>query len=324
MEIEEKIKIENNFIITKRKIDDVICVEDKTRRINKKTFLALKNNIANFGCLSPILINSFNNQIISGRKRYKCLQELDYKEIDTIEIYESNEEKQKLLGISFNRLTGEFNTKNIKEILDSIQDTESLEISGFSNKEINNIIFDSTKINSDLVSFDIETHSEQNLKILSRTKNKTIICIRQLKQETELSSIKNKKSAYLIAQELADILLSIFGNLEGFTIISAPKGKSFFNSGFHLCSYICEILAAKLGMNYLDAFEPSRRSSRGKNNKKLKEGIILPEKILLFDDIITTGSTITNCLEVLGNKFVIPIVWLNSDYRKLSKKVSED
>jgi ParB-like chromosome segregation protein Spo0J len=105
------------------------------RKISDFDFENLKKSIQEFGNVRPIVVNK-DNTVIGGHQTLHACKELGFKEVDIIRV-DLTQEKAKLLNIALNRISGEFDY----ELLDKfVKDIDNLELSGFSQNEINHIL----------------------------------------------------------------------------------------------------------------------------------------------------------------------------------------
>lgn len=101
-----------------------------------------------------------------------------------------------------------------------------------------------------------------------------------------------------------------------FTIVLVPSSKSNLERrGFNHLALMCQ----KIGLPIADILEKEKDLSQNNlglikrqkmvDNIKLKEGSYRPERILLIDDILTTGSSIYGAYKALKNPYnrIIPI-----------------
>ena len=100
----------------------------------------IKRSIEEFGYVSPLIINK-EFEIIGGHQRVKVLKELGYEEIDCVVIDNISKEKEKLLNIALNKISGSWNEKLLKDLLIDL-DINDLGLSGFDKEELNELIND--------------------------------------------------------------------------------------------------------------------------------------------------------------------------------------
>lgn len=107
----------------------------------------------------------------------------------------------------------------------------------------------------------------------------------------------------LFAHELAKHIKKYY---KAYTLVPVPVSKQRYDErGFNQVTAILEYA----NLAYLDLFErtdDTRQSSKTKkerlqlnNRYRLKKGAVFPRKILLIDDIYTTGSTIMSLRQEL-------------------------
>jgi competence protein ComFC len=95
----------------------------------------------------------------------------------------------------------------------------------------------------------------------------------------------------------------------GYTLCLLPSGRAKREKrGF---SHLAE-MAACLHMNILEPFEMIEERSQKAGSRKdrsvmrknirLKEGAEIPDRICLFDDVITTGATMSGALKALADR----------------------
>lgn len=133
-------------------------------------------------------------------------------------------------------------------------------------------------------------------------------------------------------EALADVFLTEEKNrvkrmYRGWTMIPMPSTpERQTQRGFH---HLRGMLACT-GLPVLDAFEKTAAGEQKKQDRagrlkmadaiRLKEDAVLPEKIVLFDDTVTTGSTILGALRCLeGRNIQIRIYAVSVNYRWVRK-----
>jgi len=137
-------------------INELIPSEYNPRIMSESQTQKLANNLKKFGLVDPIIINLKNNHIIGGHQRYSVLKEKyggDIEGIDhelqllrlgdigwvfedtTLQIKDENHEKA--LNISLNRLDGEFDETKLIQLLEELQeDNFDMDLTGFEDYEI--------------------------------------------------------------------------------------------------------------------------------------------------------------------------------------------
>ena len=128
------------------------------------------------------------------------------------------------------------------------------------------------------------------------------------------------KARYDLA--LATVILMPFKHAlkqiyRGYHLVHVPSSsKSDKTRGFNHVKVIFQLLE----LPQLDVFEKANNYKQAKRsiNKreeiskaiKLKSNVILPPKILLVDDIVTSGASLTTCLELLKQQKVKRLAFL--------------
>lgn len=122
--------------IEKAKLEDLISPEYNPRKIKEKDLEKLKQSITEFGYVEPIIVNKVNNHIVGGNQRAYALDSLGYTEVDVIYITEENINKEKSLNIALNKISGDWDTLKLEEILNELE-TDDLLLTGFDENELN-------------------------------------------------------------------------------------------------------------------------------------------------------------------------------------------
>ncbi len=120
--------------ILDKKISELVFAEYNPRQLSKEQFQQIKDSIARFGIVDPIIVNSNKdrkNIIIGGHQRVKVALEMG---IDTLPCHYVNltRDKERELNIRLNKNTGEWDW----DILAGAFDVDELIEWGFSEDEL--------------------------------------------------------------------------------------------------------------------------------------------------------------------------------------------
>ena len=150
--------------IVKVNINELISPEYNPRQITDDEMGKLKNSINEFGYISPIIVNKYNNHIVGGNQRCLALKQLGYTMIDVIYINEPDINKEKALNIRLNNLSGEWDKNKLQNILDDLKLQEfDVSLTGFDIK-VQKFEFDDTPLIYDAPTSDIVDMSCNNQK----------------------------------------------------------------------------------------------------------------------------------------------------------------
>lgn len=114
---------------------------------------------------------------------------------------------------------------------------------------------------------------------------------------------------YVLASAFSKDIKKILKNYEGFTIVPVPVSESrLLERGFNQVTSMLDVL----GIEYIELFERFESQSQSQKSReerinrkqifKLKDNIKIPSKILIIDDIYTTGSTIHLMYQLVKDK----------------------
>lgn len=99
----------------------------------------IKRSVKEFGLVEPLVINK-DMTIIGGHQRYKVLYDLGYDEVDCVMV-ELSKEKEKLLNLALNKISGEWDKGKLKDIfieLDILE--EDISLAGFGVDEVDKML----------------------------------------------------------------------------------------------------------------------------------------------------------------------------------------
>ena len=124
-------------------INEIKINEKNPRKITKDEMEKLKSSIKEFGFIQPILLNNNENRynvIIGGHQRYEAAKQLKIEKIPCIYI-NLDENKENILNIALNSISGEFDDLKLAEILYELNKTDlSLNLTGLDTPIIDKLI----------------------------------------------------------------------------------------------------------------------------------------------------------------------------------------
>ena len=125
-----------------------------------------------------------------------------------------------------------------------------------------------------------------------------------------LKEIKeNPENAEYFAENFALTVKKMLCNFDGWALVTAPKRRHKENN---FAERVCTIAAAKIGINfYKDVFECRTKQRIEPDFMVTKE--IKENNIILYDDIITTGSTLEAMHNCLAGKNVLCFAGVNNN-----------
>ena len=126
--------------IVKVDINELISPEYNPRQITDDEMEKLKNSINEFGYIAPIIVNKHNNHIVGGNQRYEALKSLGYTDVDVIFVDEPDIQREKALNIALNKISGDWDTVKLKEILINLNENDfDLSLTGFEEIELTDL-----------------------------------------------------------------------------------------------------------------------------------------------------------------------------------------
>ena len=116
----------------------------------------LKRSMQEFGYVEPIVWNKRTGNIVGGHQRYKVLLNMGAQEIDCV-VVELDEAKEKALNVALNKISGDWNTALLKDLLLEL-DTGSLDITitGFDEEEIEALMTNTAPMDIDELLEDLD------------------------------------------------------------------------------------------------------------------------------------------------------------------------
>lgn len=137
------------------KIEMVNISELRDAGYNPRRISKLKQSIKKFGFVDPIIVNQHperKNIIIGGHQRVKAAMELGIDKVPVVYV-DLAEEREKLLNMALNRISGEWDDEKLYNIINELKDKNDILLSGFDDYEIKKIL-DSVESNTNIKEFD--------------------------------------------------------------------------------------------------------------------------------------------------------------------------
>ena len=286
--------------------------ERNAKQHSKEQVEKIGRSIRELGFLSPCLIDQEMN-VIAGHGRIMAAKEIGMTAVPCVFIEGLTDEERRAYILEDNRLA-EMSDWDMEKVAEEVA---SLQMSGIDMSELD---FDIDVPEELEISFDegqeTEPESEEKGKpwttrgmkcdmkpcIAARVKNgrRYISLYATCKEGQTLEEIKNsKKCERQMAEELtAQIREQLGGNLmkNGWAMITT--GRRRHRDGYHFATAVSKRAAESLGLRFYEGAIECGNADRLKPVLELKTE---PDErnLILFDDIITTGTTMTRTVELL-------------------------
>lgn len=134
---------------------------------------------------------------------------------------------------------------------------------------------------------------------------------KRTKKGMPFSEIKQSADiAAVFADAACNFILRLVNNTEDWAIITTPRRRHA--DGFHFATSICEMISARLGIPfYADAVQCINRNRLAPDFHLLRP--IVERQVIIYDDIITTGTTLTATASLLADRdFVLNLIGINN------------
>ncbi|WP_244833674.1 phosphoribosyltransferase family protein [Clostridium sp. BJN0001] len=132
---------------------------------------------------------------------------------------------------------------------------------------------------------------------------------------------KDYTAGYILSEFLSDFIKENIKSYEEYVLTYIPMTKSDERErGFNQCRILCDFISKKIDIKYesllIKIRETGKQKTLNKNQRKIniKDAFILSKgininnkKIILIDDVVTTGSTLKEAYSVLKNAGAIDI-----------------
>lgn len=128
--------------IVKKKVSELKYAPYNPRRMKRRELEKLKRSIQEFGYVEPLVWNERTGHVVGGNQRLRALRELGVDEVEVV-VVDLDEVREKALNLALNKISGEWNTEKLAEVLSEIEkqyDREGIELTGFGWQESKRII----------------------------------------------------------------------------------------------------------------------------------------------------------------------------------------
>lgn len=125
------------------KLADIIPADYNPRVTLKKgdsEYEALDGSIGRFGLVVPLIVNERSGVLVSGHQRLNALLEDGETEAEVV-LVDVDEQDEKILNVSLNKIDGEWDYAKLKELIESFE-PEDIKFTGFSEAELNSLFGD--------------------------------------------------------------------------------------------------------------------------------------------------------------------------------------
>jgi hypothetical protein len=283
---------------------------------------AIRQSIGHNGFYGAVVAQKSTGYILAGNHRWMAARESGMAEVPVIWVDVDDERALKIL-LADNRTNdlATYDESQLADILAGLANTSDLLGTGYDGDDLDELIGDIERValgnQESLIPATLVLRPTWNTK---RTIN--FLSVRKWlsgakhAQSQELRQRKDagdRELAHYVGVECAEVLAKAFGALDGFVVVSAPRGRS---GGTHFASEAAKVVAASLGVAYEEVFTPSEKRTRGvvgevdTKSKPVRNGTPASAHVILFDDVATTGTTLEACRKALMPGFVIPLAWI--------------
>ena len=277
------------------KISEVKVNPNNPRLIKDDKFKKLVQSVKDFPemlNIRPIVVNK-DMIILGGNMRFKACKEAGLKEVPII-ITDLTEEQQKEFLVKDNVSGGEWdwdilaNEWNVNDII-----SWGLDLPIYDERD--------EKVPP-------KTDLKENKQLLSKINFDYIRLFKKTKEGIELKKIKEPEYFDRISYLFYKLIEKYIKNKNTCIVCPPPRRHKEWN----LAQKLTEYLGEKLQCNY--EINQFKANSLQKYNPNIElEKPLIYENYILIDDIITTGQTISKCIELLDNKNFIVFVAIDNN-----------
>ncbi len=126
--------------IKEYRIEDLVIPSYSLRKSSSEMMNRLKMSIGEFGYIDPIVVNTVNNHVVSGRMRLEALKDLGYTTVNAINVTIKIPEKEMACAVALDKVSFNWDEKALVETLGQINKSpvDFLALTGFEKREIEN------------------------------------------------------------------------------------------------------------------------------------------------------------------------------------------
>ena len=126
--------------LIQKKISELIPASYNPRTISSDALGRLTKSLHELGNLQPITWNAKTGRIVGGHQRLKCYMAMGVDVVDVWAVW-LDEQKEKTANIALNKLSGEFDLPQLKDLIEELDTGEvDLDITGFGADELANLM----------------------------------------------------------------------------------------------------------------------------------------------------------------------------------------
>lgn len=275
----------------------------------------IRQSIEKLGFISPCLIDKDLN-VIAGHGRIMAAREAGMEKVPCVFVEGLTEKQRKAYILADNRLA-EFSDWDMDLIRKEIADLQigdfdflsfDIDMAGFEDlqfgeEEDADPDPDEDKPGKAWTTRGVKCDMKPHITIRVKSGHQYVSLYASSKEGMTLEEIKNSRQCEKqMSDELAGCISQLAGmNLgaNGWAMITT--GRRRHRDGYHFATAVCSRTAKKLGMKFYEGAISCSNSDRLKPELQL---VTEPEEknLILFDDIITTGTTMSRTIDLLQAK----------------------
>ncbi len=138
----------------------------KNLKPDDSEYQKLLRSIDEFGYIDPLIWNKKTGNLVGGHQRFKILAAKGLKEIE-VSVVDLSLEKEKLLNIALNKISGEWDMDKLAHLLDDIPEID-LELTGFDLPEVENLVAGILGTDNEQDDFDLDAHLAKDTPVITK------------------------------------------------------------------------------------------------------------------------------------------------------------
>lgn len=271
--------------------DKLVPYDKNNKKHSRKQIDEVAESINRFGFIQPVVIDK-NNVIVIGHGRSLAAKKLGLKTIPCVYVDDLTDDQIKALRIVDNKVVStEYDIPNLIEEISFLQ----------KKPDFSNMFSDWDKQKKKIRAG--WTHTAKRCDLVHRFNIKRGCSyiyhsfFKVSKTGKTFDEIKNDPAMVpLFANNVSDFLEDILGtNYNGWCILTTPRRR---HSEWHFATEVCKKVSEISNILFIEDAFKTKNKDRLHPKFKLTENII-PQNVILYDDIITTGNTLEACRNLL-------------------------